>query len=202
MDNLNCKGLACPAPVLRTKDYVETHKPSKIEVLVDNVAAAENVSRFLKYRGYEVDVKERGDEFILHAARAGDVDDLSSGDERKEVSAGEKRKILILVATNSFGSGDGELGEALMVNFLGTLKEMGDELWQVVFVNGGVKLTIEGAKTLGIIKDLEEHGVKILVCGTCLNHFKIIDKKGVGETTNMLDIVTAMQLADKVINIS
>jgi hypothetical protein len=27
------------------------------------------------------------------------------------------------------------------------------------------------------------------------------DKKRVGETTNMLDIITAMQLADKVINI-
>jgi hypothetical protein len=28
-----------------------------------------------------------------------------------------------------------------------------------------------------------------------------LDSKQVGETTNMLDIVTAMQLADKVINI-
>jgi hypothetical protein len=39
------------------------------------------------------------------------------------------------------------------------------------------------------------------VCGTCLNHFNLIERKQVGETTNMLDIVTAMQLADKVINI-
>ena len=42
---------------------------------------------------------------------------------------------------------------------------------------------------------------KILVCGTCLNHLNLLEKKMVGETTNMLDIVTAMQLADKVVNL-
>ena len=31
--------------------------------------------------------------------------------------------------------------------------------------------------------------------------FDLLDRKEVGETTNMLDIVTAMQLADKVINL-
>ena len=41
----------------------------------------------------------------------------------------------------------------------------------------------------------------IMVCGTCLDHFQLLDQKKVGQTTNMLDIVTAMQLADKVINI-
>ncbi|MBW2410410.1 MAG: sulfurtransferase-like selenium metabolism protein YedF, partial [Deltaproteobacteria bacterium] len=44
-------------------------------------------------------------------------------------------------------------------------------------------------------------GRKILVCGTCLDHFGLLDQKQIGETTNMLDIVTAMQLADKVISI-
>ena len=31
--------------------------------------------------------------------------------------------------------------------------------------------------------------------------FDLLDREQVGETTNMLDIVTAMQLADKVINL-
>jgi intracellular sulfur oxidation DsrE/DsrF family protein len=78
---------------------------------------------------------------------------------------------------------------------------MGDELWRLVFVNSGVKLTIDGAGTLQDLKDLETEGLTILVCGTCLDHFDLLEKKQVGQTTNMLDIVTAMQLADKVINI-
>jgi hypothetical protein len=40
------------------------------------------------------------------------------------------------------------------------------------------------------------------VCGTCLTHFGILEQKRAGETTNMLDIVTAMQLADKVISLT
>ena len=76
---------------------------------------------------------------------------------------------------------------------------MGDELWRLVFVNNGVKLTIDGSEVLSVLKEYEKDGLHIQVCGTCLTHFNLFDKKQVGETTNMLDIVTAMQLSDKVI---
>ncbi|MEE4113842.1 MAG: sulfurtransferase-like selenium metabolism protein YedF, partial [Desulfobacteraceae bacterium] len=109
--------------------------------------------------------------------------------------------IMVMCATDRLGFGDDALGLKLMVNFLRTLKEMGDELWRLVFVNNGVKLTIEGSDLLEDLKAYESAGLKILVCGTCLDHFNLLEKKRVGETTNMLDIVTAMQLADKVINI-
>jgi len=106
-----------------------------------------------------------------------------------------------MCATDRMGFGDDTLGLKLMVNFLRTLKEMGDELWRLVFVNNGVKLTIDGSEVLEDLKGYEKEGLNILVCGTCLNHFNLLDRKQVGETTNMLDIVTAMQLADKVINL-
>jgi len=96
---------------------------------------------------------------------------------------------------------DDELGLKLMINFIKTLKEMQPDLWRLVFVNNGVKLTVNGSAVLDELKSLAENGTQILVCGTCLTHFNLLDKKEVGETTNMLDIVTAMQVADKVINI-
>ena len=34
-----------------------------------------------------------------------------------------------------------------------------------------------------------------------LTHFNLLERKMVGETTNMLDVVTALQLADKVVNV-
>ncbi len=80
-------------------------------------------------------------------------------------------------------------------------KEMGPDLWRLVFVNNGVKLTVQGSELLSELKQLQDSGLQILVCGTCLTHFDPLEHKQVGETTNMLDIVTAMQLADKVINI-
>ena len=106
-----------------------------------------------------------------------------------------------MCATDRIGFGNDALGLKLMVNFLRTLKEMGDELWRLVFVNNGVKLTIEGSDVLEDLKAYDSAGLIILVCGSCLDHFNLLGKKQVGETTNMLDIVTAMQLADRVINI-
>ena len=108
---------------------------------------------------------------------------------------------MVMVATDCMGYGDDELGSKLMMSFLKTLEEMGDELWRLVFVNNGVKLTIRGSEALPVLQAFEAGGIHILVCGTCLTHFDLLDKKMVGETTNMLDIVTAMQLADTVINI-
>ena len=53
--------------------------------------------------------------------------------------------------------------------------------------------------SLDALKKLAESGVSILVCGTCLNHYGLLEKKQVGETSNMLDIVTSLDLAGKVI---
>ena len=62
-----------------------------------------------------------------------------------------------------------------MVNFLGTLKEMGRELWTLVLLNSGVKLACTGSEVLTTLQELEAAGVQVLVCGTCLNHFKLLE---------------------------
>jgi len=108
---------------------------------------------------------------------------------------------MVLMATDRMGYGDDELGKKLAISYIKTLKEMGDELWRLVFVNNGVKLTIAGSPVLEDLQAYEKEGLTILVCGTCLTHFDLLEAKQVGETTNMLDIVTAMQLADKVVSI-
>ncbi len=195
---LDCRGLACPAPVLQTKKTIDTQRPSRIVVTVDNEAAKENVSRFLGSQGFEVSTRVEGNDFHVTGTKTEETDSQSAVTEEQK---GERLKIMVMLATDRMGYGDDVLGKKLMLSFLKTLQEMGDELWRLVFVNNGVKLTIGTSEALSDLKKLEEQGIHILVCGTCLTHFDILDKKEVGETTNMLDIVTAMQLADKVINI-
>jgi selenium metabolism protein YedF len=112
------------------------------------------------------------------------------------------RKILVLMGADQLGRGDELLGTKLIANFIATLKEMGPDLWCVVLLNAGVKLAVAGSEVLAGLRNLEQSGVRLLVCGTCLNHFQLLEAKQVGETTNMLDIVTAMQLADKVITLT
>jgi selenium metabolism protein YedF len=198
VEALNCRGLACPQPVIRTKHFVESN-PQTLEftVVVDNAASAQNVVRFVENQGFSASLKQDGTDFEIKAVKT----EVTGGEAPGKEETKSSEKTLVLITKNTMGSGDDVLGAGLMSNFLNTLNEMGEALWRLVFLNSGVKLTIEGVETLSAIQHLEAQGVSVLVCGTCLNHFNLLDKKGVGETTNMLDIVTSLQLADKVISL-
>lgn len=194
---IDARGLSCPAPVLLTKKTIENNAPDVLTVIVDNEASRQNVIRFLESRQFKASSQQKGSEFHIRATR-GETSDTT---EQKTPEPLSLQKIMIMVSSNCIGHGDDELGAKLMLNFLKTIREMGKELWLMAYLNNGVKLAVEGAETLPILQELEKSGVRILVCGTCLSHFNLLEKKRAGETTNMLDIVTAMQLADKVIQI-
>jgi selenium metabolism protein YedF len=198
MKEIDARGLACPAPVLQTKATLQEEKPGAVKVLVDNAASQQNVQRFLESQGFETVLEKQGGDYLV-IGRCG----AAPAAETRATPALEQdlKKIMVMCSTDRMGFGDDALGLKLMVNFLRTLKEMGPELWRLVFVNNGVKLAIDGSEVLPDLKAYEKDGLKILVCGTCLNHFNLLERKRVGVTTNMLDIVTAMQLADKVVNI-
>ena len=200
---LDCRKLDCPAPVLQTKKLLETDALNHVRILVDNDAAIENVSRFLSFHGFEVAVDSDGISSAVEgtkdAAEARVLEPASAPQADK--SPGSSQKIMIMISATQMGRGDNELGEKLMINFIKTLKEMGKDLWQLVFVNHGVKLSTMNSAVLKELQDLEAAHINILVCGACLTHLGLMEEKKVGQTTNMLDIVTAMQYADKVINL-
>jgi selenium metabolism protein YedF len=170
-------------------------------VLVDNAAASQNVSRFLTSQGYSAQVAAQGADFLVSGQRQPGQAVQAPPADVFSCATGAEQRILVFVRSDTLGRGDDALGAGLMKNFLLTLKELGPELWRLVMVNAGVKLACAGAETLETLKALEASGVSILVCGTCLNHFGLLEKKQAGETTNMLDIVTSMQVASKVITV-
>jgi selenium metabolism protein YedF len=201
MKTIDARGLACPAPVLKTRAELEENPVADISVIVDNAAASQNVSRFLESQQFTADIAAQGDDFVVSATRSGGavVAAASRQDKAPEAKSADTR-VLVMIACDRMGRGDDDLGAGLMVNFIKTLPELGRELWRLVFVNSGVRLTIDGSAALEDLQALEAAGVSILVCGTCLTHFDLLERKQIGETTNMLDIVTSLQLADRVIN--
>lgn len=200
---IDCRTLQCPAPVLKTKQYLEEEAAIEIDVIVDNDAAVENVSRFLNFQGFSVSVDSDGRFSTVSGQRDPEkAKKLESNPESiKNKGKSDRQKILLMISSQSIGKGDDDLGQKLMVNFVKTLKEMGNDLWRIVFVNHGVKFAVKGSAILDELTGLESSGVSILVCGACLTHLNLLQEKEIGETTNMLDIVTSMQLADKVINL-
>ncbi|WP_029895129.1 sulfurtransferase-like selenium metabolism protein YedF [Desulfohalovibrio reitneri] len=200
---LDCQGLSCPQPVLRCKERLDTDAPMELQVVVDNAAARDNVSRFLASRGYVAEVTENADGSFHITARSGQAaaeceECRVMGDE--EITQLDKR-VAVFITAETIGRGDDALGARLMANFLATLPEMGGELWRVILVNGAVRLACSGHECLDKLKILADSGVKTLVCGTCLEHFGLLDSKEVGETTNMLDVVTGLQNATSVIKV-
>lgn len=206
---IDCKKMPCPQPVMKLLGLLKTTRPSDLEVIVDNQAGFENVSRFLRSKGYEVGHKEENGLWRIsgHTDDAGLVAPGGVDDAPEDVSQyacmpnAEDLRTLVMIISPVFGSGDDVLGGKLMKNFLTTLPEMGSALWRIVLLNGGVALAAEGSPVLAELQALEQSGVSILVCGTCLEHFGLLPKKAVGETTNMLDVVTSMQTAYKVIRV-
>ena len=197
---LNCRGMACPQPVIRSRELVDAGT-AELEVLVDNEPAAENVERFLRGRGYAVDRAKEGDGLWRLTARAGEGAAVGANPVRAETASGLGREAgtLVLITTESLGRGDEGLGEKLMPNVLATLPELGSRLWRLVLLNGGVKLAARPGPALEALQSLAQSGVSVLVCGTCLAHYGLLEAKAVGETSNMLDIVTSLDLADKII---
>lgn len=199
----DCRNMPCPQPVVETKKLIEAERPDSLEVLVDNDAARENVTRLLSGQGYAVSHSQDANGVWRLLAARGDSCACAAAAEILSAPGklAESAKTLVLIISPVFGSGDDALGDRLMRNFLLTLPEMGEALWRVILLNGGVELAAEGSPVLAELKALADSGVSVLVCGTCLEHFGLMDKKAVGETTNMLDVVTSLQVADKVIRI-
>ncbi|MFX4260568.1 sulfurtransferase-like selenium metabolism protein YedF [Pelotomaculum propionicicum] len=197
---LDCRGLACPQPVIETKKAVEAGNDNNILVIVDNAAARENVSRFAANAGCKVDIKEKDGFFHLEIT-VPERNIIKTGDQ-----AGAKTETpqtagnVYFIATNSLGQGSPDLGEVLMKSLMVTLTQQ-DPPAALLFLNTGVYLAVEGSPVLEQLQALAGKGTEILVCGTCLNYYKLNDKLAVGTVSNMLDINTRLTGPYKVISI-
>jgi selenium metabolism protein YedF len=204
---LNCEGEPCPNPVLRCKRLLDEHSPHQIDVIVDNEAAMDNVSRYLTSKGMRIDQTRKDGKLWTITASKGSAGDAQNTTSPVATGTGQDAgpacapKILVFLTSDVMGRGDEVLGAKLMGNFLNTLPELGDSLWRIIMVNGAVKLATASSPAIEILKSLEAAGVSILVCGTCLEFFQLMDQKAVGQVTNMLDVVTSQQVADKVITL-
>lgn len=191
MEKLDLKGKTCPVPVIETKKLLENRQVNEIEVVVDNPTASENVRRFLGSRGYSTTVLQDGNVYRIEGC-------LREGSIATE-KAGEQKKVLVYVDTETMGRGDDGLGRILMRSFLNTLKELEIRPWRVIFLNAGVRNVTADSEYLGILKEIEELGMEIIACGTCLDYFHLKDKVAVGRISNMFEILTSFNEATNVI---
>lgn len=192
---LDLTGLACPLPVVRTKEALETEGDRSLIVMVDNIAARDNVTRFAESRGCKVEVSAAGGCYHLTIQPpAGGVAESCVSPMAAPATLGT----VVVFASDLMGEGDPKLGAILMRAFGQTLVQM-EVPQKLLFYNRGVFLTLNDSPVLAELKGLEEMGVELLVCGTCLDFYKVRERLAAGKVSNMFTILESQMQAGRII---
>ncbi|MEY8000010.1 sulfurtransferase-like selenium metabolism protein YedF [Clostridium sp. Mt-5] len=189
---IDCKGLKCPQPVINTKKYFDSIKEGTATVIVDNDVSKSNLLKFAKSNGFASEAKQKNNLYYITIVK--NVNDC------KTITADDK-ELTIVISNNKLGLGNDELGAVLIKSYLYALTESSNLPTNLIFLNGGVKLTVEGSDSIDNLKLLEEKGVNIYSCGTCLDFYGLKEKLIVGEITNMYSIVEKMNSSDNTIKL-
>jgi len=185
---INCKGLICPMPLIETKKALKESKIGDILVVeVDNETSFNNLSHFLKDNGLSFDYKQDASVYVLTF----EVKEMvSKSNEMSSISKPivNKGNYIVVIDSNSMGYGSEDLGKILIKGFINTLDQLDNLPSEIICYNSGVTLAIKGTDTSQSLKKLENQGVKITLCGTCVDFYGIKENIEVGTISNMLYI--------------
>ncbi len=196
-DSIDCRGLSCPEPVLRVKAALEPLGEGVLSVLVDNPASRENVKRFAESQGCSVRVEEAGGGWRLSLVKGFpcEVPEVQPAN-----MAGATLSTALLITSDRIGP-EPELGKILMRAFLNTLGQATTRPARVLFLNQGIHLTTDGSEALDVLAELEQNGIEVFSCGTCLEYFGKRDALRVGKVSNMYDTVETLTGAYKIVSV-
>ncbi len=201
MVTVDCRGQACPIPVLRTKEALSSIEEGVITVIVDNKASRENVKRFAQKEGCSVEVEERDGLFYIKITKGRAAKGEEKVEEEKSKTS-EKQRPTVLIASSYVGE-DPQLGKILIKGFIKTFLNADPMPEKIILINTAVKLACQGAdkEILSALKELSKKGVEIICCGTCLEYFRLLDQLEVGVASNAYDVVQSLVNANSVIRL-
>lgn len=181
---------ACQDPVVKVKSVLEQLREqkisvSKIEILGDSELALDGVENFLINNGYIFETSGNGERFAI----------IVKGKEEIKIEALEEKPIefedkILLFKDDRIG--EGELGKKLADGFLTQLSLSYKLPKEIIFLNRGVLLCADSRRNTNILKDLqnlEQKGVRILLCRTCLEALRVKESVAVGKISNAQEIM-------------
>lgn len=205
---VNAMGDACPIPVVKTKNAIkELIGAGMVETLVDNEIAVQNLTKMAQQKNYGVRSEKLGENQYRVIMTIGESADEAGAEAVEEETTeeetympdGRKGNKVVVISSSYMGTGDDELGAVLMKGFIYALSQQDELPKTILFYNSGAKLACEMSPTLEDLMSLEDNGVEILTCGTCLNHYGLTEKLKVGGVTNMYVITEKMMQADLIV---
>jgi len=200
MKTIDARGKSCPVPLIMTKKGIaEAAADESLVVMLDNETSAGNVTRFLQDHGMEVHTQREGSTITLTVPRGGAIPEQTDPAAWCAPDPAGTTNYMITIKQNTLGRGNDDLGQLLIKGFINTLPDIDHKPHTIAFLNAGIFLTLRDSPVMEALKKLEEAGVKILVCGTCLDFYQCKESLAVGVISNMYDILDAMTKAGKVL---
>lgn len=185
--------------MIKVKEAIQEMKAGEqFKVFIDNDTSLKNLITFLKDHGIEPDISTSGQVHTLIAHRPSTnfthADPTAYCDSTVSIS-----DYVVCITSELMGEGDPELGKVLMETFVDNLKLQEMLPTHVVLYNGGVKLAVKQSPACKSLSELEELGTRIMLCGTCIDHFGLQYDIGVGMISNMVVITETLVSAAHVI---
>jgi selenium metabolism protein YedF len=171
----------------------------QVVTLVDSEGSMANVTRMAEKAGWQVQVTPQGNDYRIELRRAGAMPQAEPMALGKALLLGGP--LVLAVSGDRMGRGEPELGGILIRSFFHTLGEIRPQPDRILLLNTGVKLACQESPVLDDLRALEEQGVEILACGTCLGHFELKEKLAVGRISNMYEIAESMLNAGKLVSL-
>jgi len=198
MKTLDTKGLKCPQPLIMLKEaLLNLEMGEEISVETDNDTSLKNLLSYLKDQGVEPKVSSAGSVHTLVAFRP--EKDLAASNPAIYCSTDLSISYVVCIKGELMGDGDPELGKLLMETFVDNLKLQEQLPTHVVLYNGGVKLAMKESPVCNSLTELEELGIRIMLCGTCIDHYGLQFDIGVGMISNMVVITETLAEAGHVL---
>lgn len=202
MKIVDCKGLVCPMPLIETKKAIKESKSLDILCIeVDNETAFKNVHRFLCDNGVTVEDSRDANIYKLKFTVPEKFNPNSKAEDYCEttVQSSKKGNTIVVLSCSTMGIGNDDLGKLLMKGFINTLPELEELPQEIICYNSGVTLAVKGSDTGISLKKLESLGVKINLCGTCIDFYGLRENLEVGSITNMLYIAGKLSSESKIV---
>lgn len=205
MITVDAMGKQCPVPLIMTKNEIAKNGEGDYLVLVDNKIAVQNLEKMSKQYGFDYSFEKIEDakfEVHLKVDDASVVTEVALEQNVSETNCGttvSSENTVVVYKSNQMGHGDDDLGTVLVKGGIYAFTQLPNPPKTFIFYNSGVKLVCDESDNIEDLNNLQEKGVKIFACGTCLNHYGLQDNLKIGEVTNMYDIVEMLNNAGKII---
>lgn len=201
---IDARGQNCPIPVIMANKEIENNILS-FTILVDNAIAVENLKKLAKNKGYKVELQGIGldysvDFLSIENPSHENKQDNSQLDAKTKPSVSTDDWVLFM-GKDVIGTGDPVLGDSLIKMYFYTLSQGNSLPNAILFMNDGVKLPAINAQVIEHLEVLAERGCEILVCGACLDFYKLTKQLQIGSISNMFTITEKMNAASKVVTL-